>query len=130
MSVYGNLLTAFPELYRTIQVWTAADKSDTRTVTGVFLPTKGDALSRWKFSNRGSATDYKGDDWLFISVVYKDKVKEGDYFYSPDDGTICRIMGGQDFRHEGGFVAYRTERVTGADHDQTERLNVKEATFA
>lgn len=130
MGVYGNLLTAFPELYRRIEVWTSPDKSDIRTITGVYLPTKGDKLKRWKFSNRGSATDYSDDDQLFVSQTFRDKVHVGDYFYDPDEHDLHRVMGEQDFNHPGGFIVFSTEHVTGATADHTEELQVKEATFA
>lgn len=130
MGVYGNLLSHFPELYRRIQVWTSPDKSDLRTITGVYLPTKGDKLKRWKFSNRGSAIDYSDDDQLFVHTRYRDQIKEGDYFYDPDDNHICRVMGDQNFSHPGGFIVFNVERVTGANHDQQGTLEVKEATFA
>lgn len=130
MGVYGNLLSHFPELYRRIDVWTQADKRDKRTVSGVYLPTKGDKLKRWKFSNRGSAVDYSDDDELYIPVKFRHKVHIGDYFYDPDAHDIHRIMGQRDFNHPGGFMVFSTERVTGATVDQHEELVVKEATFA
>jgi len=130
MGVYGNLLTAFPELYRRIPVWTKEDKSDIRDIVGIYLPSKGGLLKRWKYSNRGSASDYRNDDQLFVSIKFKDSVHIGDYFYDPDDGELCRIMGDLNYRHPGGFVVYTTEKVTGATVDHDEKLTVKEATFA
>lgn len=130
MGVYGNLLTHFPELYRRIEVWTNPDKADKRTVVGVYLPSKGDKLKRWKFSSRGTAIDISSDDVLFVLSRYRDKVREGDYFYEPDQQRIMRVMGEQDFSHPGGFIVFTVERVTGATVDQQDRLEVKEAYFA
>lgn len=130
MGVYGNLLTAFPELLRRIPVWTKSDKSDLRDISGIYLPAKGGVLNRWKFSNRGTASDYKDSNRLFVSVKYKDDIHVGDYFYEPDDGTMCRVMGDQDYRYEGGFTVFPVEKITGATSDQPDKLDVKEATFA
>ena len=136
MGVYGNFLSAFPELYREIQVWTKWDKSDIRSITGVYLPTKGDRLKRMNFSNKAgfsdyssTAVDYIDDDELFVSQTFKDKVAIGDYFYDPDEHDIHRIVAEVDYTHPGSFKVFTTERVTGATVDQTEKLVVKEPTF-
>lgn len=130
MSVYGNMLAVFPELKRSIKVWTKPNKEDIRTISGAYIPSKGDKLKRWKFSNRGAATDYSDDDQLFVSVTFKDMIAVGDYFYDPDSWDIHKVMGVQDFNHPGGFMVFSTERVTGATVDHNEPLVVKEAEFA
>lgn len=130
MGVYGDLLTAFTELYREIPVWTQLDKSDMRIVVGVYIPTKGDKLKRWKFGNRGSAIDYADDDQLFLDEEECQRVHIGDYFYDPDEKDMHRIMGERDYQFTGGFRVFDTERVTGATVDHDEALVVKEASFA
>lgn len=137
MGVYGNLLSAFPELYRKITIWTAPDKSDARDIVGVYLPTRGDKLKRFNFSNKSGASDYNStaidysdDDQLFVGQSYRKMVHVGDYFYDPDENDIHRIMGEVDYNHPGGFMVFTTERVTGATIDHQEPLQVKEAQFA
>lgn len=130
MSVYGGFLTAFPELMRTIEVFTKEDKSDLRHIRGVYMPTRGDKLDRQKFTSRGKAIQYFEDDCLFVSWTYKDVVDIGDYFYEPIEKHLSRIVGRADWSFEGGFIRFVTERVTGANVDTTERLEVKEAQFA
>lgn len=130
MSVYGGFLTAFPELMRTIEVFTKEDKSDLRHIRGVYMPTRGDKLDRQKFTSRGKAVQYFEDDCLFVSWTYKDVVDIGDYFYEPIEKHLSRIVGRADWSFEGGFIRFVTERVTGANVDTTERLEVKEAQFA
>lgn len=136
MGVYGNFLSAFPELYRRIEVWTKEDKSDVRTITGVYLPTKGDKLKRWQFSNRSgmsdynsTAIDYSDDDQLYVAYTFRNMVHVGDYFYDPDENDMHRIMGEVDYSHPAGYLIFSTERVTGASTEHTEQLQVKEATF-
>lgn len=130
MAVYGNFLTAFPELLRTIEVFTKEDKSDLRRIRGVYMPTRGDRLLRQKFTSRGKAVDYFEDDCLFVSWTYKDVVEAGDYFYSPHDKSLQRIVGKADWSFEGGFIRFTTEKVTGYNVDQQDDLKVKEAEFA
>lgn len=130
MAVYGGFLTAFPELHRTIQVFTNEDKSDIRNIRGVYMPTRGDRLKNQKFTNRGQAVQYFEDDSLFVGRAYINKIGVGDYFYSPNDKTLQRIVGQAEWQFEGGFTRFVTERVTGSTFDKTEDLSVKEAQFA
>lgn len=130
MGVYGNLLTAFPELVRMIAVFTKKDKSDLRKVRGIYIPKQGDYLNRQKITSRGNAVQSFGDDVLYVSSAYKGKITLGDYFYSPDDASLQRVIGRGDWNFEGGYVRFVTERVTGWNVDQDEDLKVKEAEFA
>lgn len=130
MGVYGNLLAAFPELMRTIRIWTKADQSDIRAIRGIYMPTRGDRLSAQKYTSRGKAIQYFEDDCLFVSRYYISKVDIGDYFYEPEEGHITRIVGKASWQFEGAFTRFITERVTGATVDKQEPLKVKEAQFA
>lgn len=129
MAVYGNMLAAFPELLRTIKVWTKQDQSDMRSIRGNFLPTKGDRFRSQKYTSRGSAYQYFEDDHLFVHRRYKDKIAIGDFFYDSDSQHIHRIVGQMDLSFQGAYVCFSTERVTGATVEHTERLVVREATF-
>lgn len=130
MGVYGNLLSAFPELMRTITVWTKSDKSDSRQIRGVYMPTRGDRLKNQKYTSRGQAVQYFEDDCLFVGYSFISKVDIGDYFYEPTEGHITRIVGRADWQFEGGFTRFIAERVTGANVDQQEDLQIKGAEFA
>lgn len=130
MGVYGNLLSAFPELVRRIYVFSKEDRSDERLIKGVYMPTKGDRFVSQKITNRGKGIQYFSNDSLFVSRFWRDKVKPGDYFHSPLDNSLCRVVGMTDWQFEGGFTRFVTERVTGSTFEQTEELKVKEAEFA
>ena len=130
MGVYGNLLASFPELMRTIRIFTKEDMSDMRLIRGVYMPTKGDRLVSQKITNRGKGIQYFGNDSLFVSRYWRDKVNVGDYFHSPQDHSLCRIVGMTDWQFEGSFTRFVTERVTGSSIEHTEELKVKEAQFA
>ena len=133
MSVYGNMLTIFPELFRSITVWTApnesSEKQNERVIRGVFLPTRGDKLEYQKYSNRGRAIQYYEDDHLFVGPSYISKIDIGDFFYDPDDKNIHRIVGRMNLQFQGGYTCFTTERVTGSTIDHTEELKVKEAVY-
>lgn len=134
MSVYGDVLAAFPELMRTIHVWSApnnaTEKQNERTIRGVFLPTHGDSLKYQKYSNRGKAIQYYEADHLFVRGKYADMVDIGDFFEEPEGGHIHRILGQMNLVFQGGYKCFTTERVTGTTIDKTEELKVKEAQFA
>lgn len=136
MGVYGNFLSAFPELLQSISIWSRDDKSDEHTIAGIFIPTKGGKLKRYVFSNKAGYSDYNStaidrtdDDQLFVGIAFRDKVHIGDYFADPEDGSLHRLVGEVSYMHSGGFVVFTTERVTGASMMHTEQLQVKEATF-
>lgn len=137
MGVYGNLLSAFPELYRRLEVWTQRDRSDVRIITGIYIPTSGNKLKRFIFTNRrglsdygSSAIDYSDNDRLFIPSIFRDKIHIGDYVHDPDEMEEHRIMGEIDYTHAGGYIIFDTERVTGANCRQDDPLTIKEAQFA
>lgn len=134
MAVYGDVLAAFPELMRTIHVWTApnnaTEKQNERTIRGVFMPTHGDKLEYQKYSNRGKAIQYYEDDHLFVRGKYASMVDIGDFFEEPEGGHIHRILGQMNLVFQGGYKCFTTERVTGTTIDKTEELKVKEAQFA
>lgn len=128
MAVYGNLLSAFPELFRNIKAWTKPDKSDERVIRGVYMPKKGSSLQRQKMTSRGKVIQGFDDDILY--TYSSADIKEGDWIESPHDGNIMRVMGTADWGFEGGYKSFRIEKVTGATVDQQEQLQVKEAQFA
>ena len=134
MAVYGDVLAAFPELMRTIHVWSAPNnatqKQNERTIRGVFMPTHGDRLEYQKYSNRGKAIQYYEDDHLFVRGKYASMVDIGDFFEEPEGGHIHRILGQMNLVFQGGYKCFITERVTGTTIDKTEELKVKEAQFA
>lgn len=134
MAVYGDVLAAFPELMRTIHVWSAPNnatqKQDERTIRGVFMPTHGDRLEYQKYSNRGKAIQYYEDDHLFVRGKYASMVDIGDFFEEPEGGHIHRILDQMNLVFQGGYKCFTTERVTGTTIDKTEELKVKEAQFA
>lgn len=130
MAVYGDVLNAFPELMQSIDVWTRHDMSDVRRIKGAFLPTRGDRFMRQKYTSRGSAYQYFEDDRLFVGRHWLDRIHTGDFFRDPIEGHIHRICGVVNLHHIGGYAAFITERVTGANCEQTDELAVKEPSFA
>ena len=133
MAIYGDVLAAFPELMRTIHVWSAPNESDVkqneRDIRAVFMPTHGDKLEYQKYSNRGRAIQYFEQDHLFVRGKYADMVGIGDFFYDPEGQHIHRIKGQMNLKFAGGYKCFDTERVTGSTIDHTEELVVKEPRY-
>lgn len=130
MGVYGNFLSAFPELMETVQVWTKQDKSDIRLIRCMFVDDKMRGLARRKYTSGNTAHDIEDDDTMYVSVKYKDKIHVGDYFHRTGSPYTERVMRGEDYIKQAGYKMYMTERVTGATADKDQSLPVKEPYFA
>lgn len=130
MGVYGNFLTAFPELMETVQVWTKPDKSDIRLIRCMFVDDKMRGLARRKYTSGNTAHDIEDDDTMYVSAKYVGKIGVGDYFHRTGSPYTERVIRGEDYKKQAGYRMYMTERVTGATADKDQALPVKEAYFA
>ena len=128
--VYGSFIENFPELYESFIVWTKEDKSDVRTVRGIYMPSNGDTIKRRKYTSGNTALDIKEVDEFYISRKYDNYVKTGDYIQKVKDNIIRRLTGVVPYDKAAGYRIYVVERVTGTTTDKNEELNIKEATFA
>ena len=91
--VYGSFIENFPELYESFIVWTKEDKSDVRTVRGIYMPSNGDTIKRRKYTSGNTALDIKEVDEFYISRKYDNYVKTGDYIQKVKDNIIRRLTG-------------------------------------
>lgn len=128
--VYGSFIENFPELYESFIVWTKEDKSDVRTVRGIYMPSDGDTIKRRKYTSGNTALDIKEVDEFYISRKYDNYVKTGDYIQKVKDNIIRRLTGMVPYDKAAGYRIYVVERVTGTTTDKNEELSIKEATFA
>lgn len=128
--VYGSFIENFPELYESFIVWTKEDKSDVRTVRGIYMPSDGDTIKRRKYTSGNTALDIKEVDEFYISRKYDNYVKTGDYIQKVKDNIIRRLTGVVPYDKAAGYRIYVVERVTGTTTDKNEELSIKEATFA
>ena len=128
--VYGSFIENFPELYESFIAWTKEDKSDVRTVRGIYMPSDGDIIKRRKYTSGNTALDIKEVDEFYISRKYDNYVKTGDYIQKVKDNIIRRLTGVVPYDKAAGYRIYVVERVTGTTTDKNEELNIKEATFA
>lgn len=128
--VYGSFIENFPELYESFIVWTKEDKSDVRTVRGIYMPSDGDIIKRRKYTSGNTALDIKEVDEFYISRKYDNYVKTGDYIQKVKDNIIRRLTGVVPYDKAAGYRIYVVERVTGTTTDKNEELSIKEATFA
>lgn len=130
MGVYGNFLTAFPELHRSIKVWTKVDHSDERTIRAIFLDDKADGIRRKKFTSGNSALDMYDDAELYVSKKWSDSITVGDFLEHPEKKYMMRVVHEKEFNFAAGYTLFGIERVGGSTPDQTAPLEVKEAYFA
>ena len=128
--VYGSFIENFPELYESFIVWTKEDKSDVRTVRGIYMPSDGDTIKRRKYTSGNTALDIKEVDEFYISRKYDNYIKTGDYIQKVKDNIIRRLTGMVPYDKAAGYRIYVVERVTGTTTDKNEELSIKEATFA
>ena len=128
--VYGSFIENFPELYESFIVWTKEDKSDVRTVRGIYMPSNGDTIKRRKYTSGNTALDIKEVDEFYISRKYDNYVKTGDYIQKVKDNIIRRLTGMVPYDKAAGYRIYVVERVTETTTDKNEELSIKEATFA
>lgn len=124
--VYGNFLTAFPELMQPVMVWTKKDGSDKRTIRAILLDDTADGIRRKKYTSGNTALDIYDDAILYIDAIYIGYVNVGDYFYHPNNGYMMRICHQREYNQAAGYEAWDVEKVGGTTPEQTNKLNVKE----
>jgi hypothetical protein len=127
MGVYGSFISSFPELYTTLSVWTAADKSDIRTVRCVHIPVTGSMITRKKYSSTSWAGEISDRDELFIPTRYQAVFKEGDYVEWNND--TYRVIKALPYVKAADYAIYTIERVMGATAQQNAALPIKEPVF-
>lgn len=130
MGVYGNFLSAFPELMETVQVWTKPDKSDIRLIRCMFVDDKMRGLARRKYTSGNTAHDIERDDTMYVPAKWAKKINEGDYFHRTGSMYTERCMKGEEYLKQAGYKMFMTEVVTGATPDKDQPLPVKEPYFA
>lgn len=128
-SVYGSFIEHFSELMETFNVWTFPDKSDIRTVRAVLMPNKGSGIKRRKYTSGNTGLDVVDSDDFYIGRKYYEHVKIGDYISKVSDNIIMRLTTQVPFDKAAGYRMYKVELVTGATSEDTQQLQIKEASF-
>lgn len=115
-AVYGDMLLAWPEQFRTINVYDMTPKVNggwkvvtdqqgqtiTTAVSGVFQNTRGGGL---KESNGNLAKSDGREFWTRTAGL------EGKFFQW--EGKVYRLTDTNNWSHEGGFYRYGVEKVVG-----------------
>lgn len=117
MAVYGNMLSFFPEQFRTFEYFHMTPKvsasytkrDNVRKVRGIFQYMKRGELRR---ENEALADVNVPTFWT------KEKLKVGDYFIQKED-ELYRIVNPADWLFEGGFNCYVLETFVGNSDVQT-----------
>lgn len=137
MGVYGNFLDSFSELLEKVQVWTAEDKHDLRTIIGAPIPTTGSQLNRYRYSEgtllsaryNGSAAVLEAEMHLYVPAGYDSSVDVGDYVTSPATGEQMRVIQKVRYIKQAGYFILHLQGVVGATAEDTTPLPIKEAVY-
>lgn len=112
MGIYGNMLLAFPEQFRTIEVYEMEPKHNggwteptgRRQVSGIYQNTTGDQI---KDSNGNLARAAGLEFWT------QDNTLAG--FFTQINSDVYRFVSNNNWETEGGFFRYSLQKVVGND---------------
>lgn len=132
MSVYGDILSAFPELIQEFQLFTmrpVAGSSYRNRVNlfkrrGAFI--RG-ARSRMAVAGEMRVTNEQGTFYCYDNIP-EEPLGQGLYF--EDGGQIFLLIDDQTFAREAGFAAFTCQIVNGNTDQQVENLNVEKRTIS
>ena len=131
MSVYGDILSAFPELLQEFQLFTmrpVAGSSYRNRVpvlirTGAFI--RG-SKSRMSIGGEMRLTNEQGTFYCYDNIP-DEPIEQGLYF--EDGNQIFLLIDDQTFAKEAGFAAFTCQLVKGNTDQQVENLNVEKRTI-
>ncbi len=126
--VYGTFVECFPELFESFKLWDN-DETLADTVVGLYIPSKGESIVRKKFLSGNTVLDLNDDDLIFVPEYYSSLVKEGRYFRRRANADMQRIVRKLPYDTAAGYYIYAVQRVSGTRPNQTDTLNVAEATY-
>lgn len=126
--VYGTFVECFPELFETFKVWDS-DETMADSIVGLYIPAKGESIVRKKFLSGNTVLDLNDDDLIFVPECYSSLVKEGRYFRRRASADMQRIVRKLPYDTSAGYYIYSVQRVSGTRPNQTDSLNVAEATY-
>ena len=120
MIVYGDVLTAFPELLQNLHFWEGVPEvgggykiGQEVEVSGILLNTASGQHFMSKDYGGGLALDIENEDLLWVQ--YDAPVRLGLFFHHPYDGTVHRVVKQWDRNQAGGYKRFVTERVNGSN---------------
>jgi len=127
MSIYGDILSAFPELMRKHQMYSMAPRAGGGYYERVLLFKKTGCFIKGAKSHAAIAGEARVTNEAGVLYCYENKiderVKQGMYF--EDEGQLFIIADDQTFAREAGFGAYGCQLVQGSTDRQVENLNVE-----
>ena len=132
MSIYGDILSAFPELIKTYQIFKMEpipgggyrSRTPLFKKRGAFI--KG-ARSHAAIAGEARVTNEAGVFYCY-ELKADERVPQGVYF--EDNGQIFVINDDQVYAREAGFGAYSCQLVQGSTDVQVENLHVEARTIS
>ena len=131
MSVYGDILSAFPELIQEYQIFTMRPVAGSSYRTRVpLLKRRGafirGARSRMSIAGEMRVTNEQGTFYCYDNIP-DEPLGQGLYF--EDNRQIFLLIDDQTFAKEAGFAAFTCQIVKGNTDQQVENLNVEKRTI-
>ena len=131
MSIYGDLLSAFPELIKQHQIFTMTPKAGGGYTNRTNLFKKRGAFIKGAKSRMGVYGEARIPNEAGVLFCYETKESErlshGMYF--EEDNQIFVIVDDQVYAREAGFGAYGCQLVQGVTDRQVENMNVEHSTI-
>ena len=128
MSIYGDLLAAFPELIKVYQFFSMKpnignagyiERQNVVKKKGVFIRSEKSAMNIFKDIRVANEAGV----FFCFEFLPQEKIEQGLFF--EDEGQIFVIKDDQTFQKEGGFAVYTCQLVQGNTDQQTENMNIE-----
>ena len=130
MSIYSDILSAFPELIREYQLFTMEPVAGGGYRNRTSLFKKRGAFIKGARSHAAVAGEARVTNEAGVFYCYElkanDRTPQGVYF--EENGLIFVINDDQIFAREAGFAAYGCQLVQGSTDTQVENMNVETRT--
>lgn len=129
--VYGDFVECFPELRELCDAWNTEDASDITRIIAIYMPNEGGGLRRRKYTSGNTALDVVENDDFYVACAYDNVCRVGTYIRRINHPEwVMRLTNDVGYDLAAGYHVFKIERVTGANIDKTEDLDVKEGYFA
>jgi len=131
---YGDMLSAFPELIKTYEVFKMAphinggygERTDKRKVEGYWSNRKANKQGMMGIEGDLRVPDHQATFWVCSTFQGKEVVVEQNDWVEVR-GKMFRVVGDSDFSHEGGFYKLLMKRVQGPTDMQVSNMKVDQA---
>lgn len=132
MSIYGDLLSAFPELIKTYQIFTMTPKAGGGYTDRTNLFKKKGAFIKGAKSRMGIYGEARVPNEAGVFYCYELKESEmmSHAMYFEENNQIFIIIDDQVYAREAGFGVYGCQLVQGVTDRQVENMEIEQSTIS